>query len=62
MTDGAGHGVLIATDNVYFSLLYNAIPTDGIAVQFTIGGGCDLLYRFKEVGLKEYIGIVQSQQ
>lgn len=55
MTDGAGHGVLIATDNIYFGLN---------TANFTAVSFCNarLLYRMKNVSLAEYIGIVQSQQ
>lgn len=54
-TDGAGHGILIATDNIFVqgsSANFNA----AVAFPFKI------LYRFKRVSLVEYIGIVQSQQ
>jgi hypothetical protein len=54
-TDGAGHGILIATDNLFMGV--NTIGFTAAAT-FTMR----LLYRFKEVGLDEYIGIVQSQQ
>lgn len=54
-TDDAGHGLLIATDQIYLYMLsgFTGIANTGIA---------RLLYRFKEVSLEEYIGIVQSQQ
>lgn len=54
-TDGAGHGVLVATDNIF--LQANTSNQAGAAT-FTF----KILYRFKEVSLVEYIGIVQSQQ
>lgn len=55
LTDGAGHGFLVATDNIFCQ------------VQSTGTGGTNtarikILYRWKNVGLAEYIGIVQSQQ
>lgn len=55
LTDGAGHGVLVATDNLFVQFTtvgFNAVN----AAAFKI------LYRFKRVSLVEYIGIVQSQQ
>lgn len=58
LTDGAGHGLLIATDKIWFT---------AISANFNIGTvepaafGCQILYRFKTVNLEEYIGIVQSQ-
>ena len=63
ITDGAGHGVLVATDNVWLTL--NATATVFNSTQVTIPGAtitARMLYRFKEVTLQEYIGIVQSQQ
>lgn len=55
LTDGNGHGVLVATDTLFFG-----VNTSGYAnaASFT----CRVLYRFKIVSLEEYIGIVQSQQ
>lgn len=55
MTDGVGHGVLVATDNLYLQCQSSATT-----VANTIY--CNILYRWKNVGLSEYVGIVQSQQ
>ena len=55
LTDQAGHGILLATDNVFF-----VITSVGTGV--ANAGVCRFGYRFKEVKLVEYIGIVQSQQ
>lgn len=55
LTDKAGHGILVATDNIYltvYSQLTGRVNT--IVARLT--------YRLKEVGLAEYVGIVQSQQ
>lgn len=53
LTDGAGHGVLVATDNIY---LWAAISEAVVhQVDFAI------LYRFKNVTMSEYVGIAQSQ-
>lgn len=55
LTDNAGHGLLVATDNIYFNLLTtNTNTTNSCVIR--------LEYRWKEVDLVEYIGIVQSQQ
>lgn len=54
-TDGAGHGVIIATDNIFIGIVTGNFVAAS-QVDFRI------LYRFKEVSLEEYIGIVQSQQ
>lgn len=59
LTDGAGHGILIATDNIFFAGItagFAAAPPANPAF------GAKLIYRFKRVGLQEYIGIAQSQQ
>jgi hypothetical protein len=55
MTDAAGHGVLIATDNMFVGLN----TTNFVAVATV---NIKILYRMKNVTLAEYIGIVQSQQ
>ena len=55
MTDGAGHGVLIATDNIFVQ----GNTTNQVSASIF---RFKILYRFKEVSLVEYIGIVQSQQ
>lgn len=65
LTDGAGHGILIATDNVYIAasvIGYNTAASGGNLVFISNKMYASLLYRFKEVALAEYIGIVQSQQ
>ena len=54
LTDGAGHGVLVGTDS-----LYCQYDTNGFTGLATFG--FRILYRFKNVSLAEYIGIVQSQ-
>lgn len=55
LTDNAGHGFLVATDNIYLG-----INTQGFALlqSFSVR----LLYRFKNVSIEEYVGIVQGQQ
>lgn len=57
LTDQAGHGVLVATDNIY-------VVTGGSSVGYVWSSAVyiKILYRMKEVKLTEYIGIVQSQQ
>lgn len=55
LTDGAGHGLLVASDYLYLQ-----IGTYGLLENGEVK--CRLLYRYKQVGLQEYIGIVQSQQ
>lgn len=57
LTDGAGHGMLVATDNIFLSIIQTAA-----ASPFTSLIGVHILYRLKRVGLSEYIGIVQGQQ
>lgn len=58
LTDGAGHGILVASDAISFITFDN---NNSGAVQ-TVQATAKLTYRFKEVSLTEYIGIVQSQQ
>lgn len=56
LTDGAGHGILIAGDRIYMQAI-TVVMTPTVAV-FNV----KILYRFKTVNLAEYVGIVQSQQ
>lgn len=55
LTDGAGHGLLIATDNIFAQVQSSGT---GAANQVHI----KILYRWKNVPMVEYVGIVQSQQ
>ncbi len=57
ITDDAGNGLLVATDSIFVG----AIEV-GLTVAANASYGCRVLYRWKNVGLSEYIGIVQSQQ
>lgn len=54
LTDGAGHGVLVASDSLFFGI--NTIGFVGVS-----SVNVKILYRFKRIGLAEYIGIAQSQ-
>lgn len=58
LTDGAGHGVLLGTDSFFVQYSVRGQASTG-GLHVTRG---KILYRFKEVDLTEYIGIVQSQQ
>lgn len=55
LTDKAGHGILVAADNLYIGVFSagNSAAKNAIV---------KLWYRWKAVTLTEYIGIVQSQQ
>ena len=55
MTDGAGNGIIIATDSIFI----HGGNVGGIATATHV---VKILYRLVNVGLAEYIGIVQSQQ
>lgn len=55
LTDGAGHGFLIGTDNIFLQV---SSLTTGLAPTVE----CKILYRWKDVSTVEYVGIVQSQQ
>lgn len=54
-TDNNGNGILIATDRIFFvaGSINNATQIDAT---------CKILYRMVDVGIVEYVGIVQSQQ
>ena len=55
LNDGAGHGLLLGTDSVFL----NVISLGTLQANSFVS---KILYRFKEVSLTEYIGIVQGQQ
>jgi len=55
LTDGAGHGILLATDQFFVQVS----STNTVALNSCF---FKILYRFKTVGIAEYVGIVQSQQ
>lgn len=55
LTDGAGHGILVATDNIFLQVQSVATGVANVA-------RCKILYRWKNVPMVEYVGIVQSQQ
>jgi hypothetical protein len=57
ITDNAGNGVLVATDSIVFGM-----GNTGVTFGGTANMSARILYRWKNVGLQEYIGIVQSQQ
>lgn len=53
--DGAGHGLIIATDNVFTTVTtFNFVAVAAFRIK--------MMYRMKNITLAEYIGIVQSQQ
>jgi len=56
LTDGAGHGMILATDNFY--LLWRGGSGSGNAGFIS----AVLVYRWKNIGLQEYLGVVQEQQ
>lgn len=55
LDDGAGHGLLVATDQIWLGFTTNQ---SGRANTVT----AKITYRMKDVALVEYIGMVQSQQ
>jgi len=54
LTDGAGHGRLIAADKIY--PFAQSSESDAATVEIR------LIYRWKNVSLTEYIGLVQASQ
>jgi len=55
LTDGAGNGVLVATDNIFFE---GSSDNSALGMVFF----AKVLYRTFDAGILEYVGIVQSQQ
>lgn len=62
LTDGAGHGMLVATDTLYAYIISAAGNTGNTSTGVANHAEYHILYRMKEVSLQEYIGIVQAQQ
>lgn len=66
LTDGDGHGVLVATDGITLVLsgqLSNESTAGGSNITWdNVNILCEVLYRYKKVSLTEYVGIVQSQE
>ena len=64
--DGAGHGVLVATDAIYLSMVLDyfneSLPATGNATFDSASILCEIMYRYKKVQLSEFVGIVQSQE
>lgn len=55
LTDDNGHGLLVASDYIY-------VQFDTIGFVAAVTSYFKILYRFKNVSMREYVGIVQSQQ
>lgn len=55
LTDQAGHGIIVATDTIYGVIMSTGTNAAN-------NGVIRFGYRWKEVSLEEYIGVVQSQQ
>lgn len=55
LTDGNGNGMLVATQNIYCAAV---TAGQGSA----LGVGIKFLYRFIDIDMAEYVGIIQSQQ
>jgi len=53
-TDGSGHGFLVASDNIFLQI---ASVATGVANAAQV----KIYYRWKDVSIQEYVGIVQSQ-
>lgn len=55
LTDGQGNGVLVAVPKVYLTMASTALAAAAY-------GKVQILYRYKQANLTEWIGLVQSQQ
>lgn len=53
-TDDAGHGLIIATENLYFGI-------QGTSQTGALTGTCRILYRFKNIGVDEFVGLAIQQ-
>ena len=55
LTDGAGNGMLVATDSIILVVANVSNAVDSVTV-------AKVKYRLTNIGIAEYVGIVQSQQ
>jgi len=55
LTDDAGHGILVATDSIYFQVSSTTTSLTNVV-------DVKLEYRYKNVPITEYLGIVASSQ
>jgi len=55
LTDGAGNGILVATDSIF---LVSGNVANGLISRSIV----KMKYRLTNIGISEYVGIVQSQQ
>ena len=56
LTDGAGHGILVAVPTIWLGIALFGWPQNGVGF-----GACRIYYRVKRIKLIEFIGIVQQQ-
>ncbi len=54
-TDGAGNGILVATDSIFLVTANTNLTQDTTST-------LKMKYRLTNIGISEYVGIVQSQQ
>ena len=55
LTDNNGNGMIVATDRIF-------IVIGNVGAGLGTSGTCKMKYRLVNVGITEYVGIVQSQQ
>lgn len=55
LTDGAGHGYIVGTDSVW------AVGTSNVTFGTAPQAAVRIMYRWKDVSLAEYVGMVQQQ-
>lgn len=55
LEDSAGHGFIVATDNIFLQVASTTTSATNTV-------RAKIYYRWKNVGLAEYVGVVQSQQ
>ena len=53
-TDGAGHGIIIATDQMFFAV-------QGVSQTGALTSSCRLFYRFKNISVDEFVGLAIQQ-
>jgi len=61
LTDDSGHGIIFCGQKVYLSAVFTTAQTGTQTAAASVTYSCRILFRWKNVSLTEYIGVVTSQ-
>jgi len=61
LTDDSGHGIIFCGQKIYLSASFTTAQTGTQTTAAAVNYSCRILFRWKNVSLTEYIGVVTSQ-